>query len=194
MSKKFYITTPIYYPSASPHLGHAYCTTMCDIIARGKRLRGFDTYFLTGLDEHGEKIEDNAKAAGVTPQEFVDKVAVKFLDLWKTLCISNDDFIRTTQPRHYETVQKIFSSFAKNDDVYLSSYKGWYCVHEESYWTDTQVVGDNHLCPECGRPCEEKAEPAYFFRCNKYVNDLLAFYDAQSEVHHPRRPQSRNGE
>jgi methionyl-tRNA synthetase len=178
MSKKFYITTPIYYPSASPHLGHAYCTTMCDIIARGKRLRGFDTYFLTGLDEHGEKIEDNAKAAGVTPQEFVDKVSVKFLDLWKTLCISNDDFIRTTQPRHYETVQKIFSSFAKNDDVYLSSYKGWYCVHEESYWTDTQVVGDNHLCPECGRPCEEKSEPAYFFRCNKYVKDLLAFYDA----------------
>jgi len=177
MSKKFYITTPIYYPSASPHLGHAYCTTMCDIIARGKRLRGFDTYFLTGLDEHGEKIEDNAKAAGVTPQQFVDSVAVKFLDLWKILHISNDDFIRTTQPRHYETVQKIFSTFAKNDDVYLSSYKGWYCVHEESYWTDTQVVGDNHLCPECGRPCEEKAEPAYFFRCGKYVQDLLGFYD-----------------
>ena len=113
MSKKFYITTPIYYPSASPHLGHAYCTTMCDIIARGKRMRGFETYFLTGLDEHGEKIQENAEAKGVTPQEFVDEVAVKFTSLWKTMCISNDDFIRTTQPRHYETVKKIFSSFIK---------------------------------------------------------------------------------
>lgn len=178
MSKKFYITTPIYYPSASPHLGHAYCTTMADIIARGKRLRGFDTYFLTGLDEHGEKIEDNAKAAGVTPQQFVDNVATKFLSLWDTMKISYDDFIRTTQPRHVETVQKIFSRFVENNDVYLSSYKGWYCVHEESYWTDTQVVGENHLCPECGRPCEEKEEPAYFFHCDKYVDDLLKFYDA----------------
>lgn len=190
MSKKFYITTPIYYPSASPHLGHAYCTTLCDIIARGKRLRGFDTYFLTGLDEHGEKIEDNAKAAGVTPQQFVDNVAVKFRDLWQTLEISNDDFIRTTEPRHYETVQKIFSQFAKNDDVYLSAYKGWYCVHEESYWTETQV-GENHLCPECGRPCEEKSEPAYFFRCGKYVNNLLDFYE-----HNPQfiTPEGRKAE
>ena len=111
MSKKFYITTPIYYPSASPHLGHAYCTTLCDIIARGKRMRGFDTYFLTGLDEHGEKIQENAEAKGVTPQAFVDEVAVKFTSLWNTMGISNDDFIRTTQPRHYETVKKIFSSF-----------------------------------------------------------------------------------
>jgi methionyl-tRNA synthetase len=177
MSKKFYITTPIYYPSASPHLGHAYCTTMCDIIARGKRLRGFDTYFLTGLDEHGEKIEDNAKAAGVEPQQFVDAVAVKFQNLWKLLHISNDDFIRTTQPRHVETVQKIFAQFMKQGDVYLSAYKGWYCVHEESFWTETQV-GEQHLCPECGRPCEEKEEPAYFFHCDKYVGDLLKFYDA----------------
>ena len=120
MSKKFYITTPIYYPSASPHLGHAYCTTMTDIIARGKRLRGFDTYFLTGLDEHGEKIEDNAKAAGITPQAFVDNVAKKFISLWDTMKISYDDFIRTTQPRHVETVQKIFSRFVANNDVYLS--------------------------------------------------------------------------
>lgn len=190
MSKKFYITTPIYYPSASPHLGHAYCTTMCDIIARGKRLRGFDTYFLTGLDEHGEKIQDNAIAAGVTPQQFVDSVAVKFTDLWKTLMISNDDFIRTTQPRHYETVQKIFSKFVQDDDVYLSSYKGWYCVHEESYWTETQV-GENHLCPECGRPCEQKEEPAYFFKCSKYVNDLLAFYDKNPKF---ITPESRKNE
>jgi methionyl-tRNA synthetase len=175
--KKFYITTPIYYPSASPHLGHAYCTTMCDIIARGKRMRGFDTYFLTGLDEHGEKIEDNALAAGVTPQAFVDGVAVKFLNLWKLMQISNDDFIRTTQPRHWQTVQKIFSRFVEQKDVYLSSYKGWYCVHEESYWTETQV-GPNHLCPECGRPVVEKEEPAYFFHCDHYVGDLLQYYEA----------------
>jgi methionyl-tRNA synthetase len=175
MSKKFYITTPIYYPSASPHLGHAYCTTLCDIVARGKRMRGFDTYFLTGLDEHGEKIEDNAKAAGVTPQEFVDKVALKFTNLWKLMGITNDDFIRTTQSRHWKTVQKIFSRFLDQGDVYLGSYSGWYCVHEESYWTETQV-GENHLCPECGRPCERKEEPAYFFRCGKYVPDLLKYY------------------
>ena len=145
MSKKFYITTPIYYPSASPHLGHAYCTTLCDIIARGKRLRGYDVFFLTGTDEHGEKIEDNAAAKGVTPQEFVDEIVNdKFLPLWKAMEISNDDFIRTTDKRHVETVQKIFSRMLAQDDIYLSSYTGWYCVHEESYWTETQV-GPEHL-------------------------------------------------
>lgn len=177
MSKKFYITTPIYYPSARPHLGHAYCTTICDIIARGKRLRGFDAYFLTGLDEHGEKIQKNAEASGISPQEFVDRVANTFTNLWSLLKISNDDFIRTTQPRHYLTVQKIFEKMQKNNDVYLSSYSGWYCVHEESYWTETQV-GEEHLCPECGRPVEKKEEPCYFFKCSKYVDDLLAYYDS----------------
>ena len=176
MSKKFYVTTPIYYPSASPHLGHAYCTTLADVLARGKRMRGFDTYFLTGLDEHGEKIQDNAKAKGVTPKEFVDEVAVKFTDLWKIMGISYDHFIRTTDDYHVETVKKIFSRFLKQDDVYLSSYTGWYCVHEESYWTETQV-GPEHLCPECGRPVEKKEEPAYFFRCGKFVDRLLKFYD-----------------
>lgn len=176
MSKKFYISTPIYYPSASPHLGHAYCSVLTDIVARGKRLRGFDTFFLTGLDEHGEKIQENAKAKGLTPQQFVDEVANKFTSLWSVLRISNDDFIRTTQERHIKTVQTMFSDFYKNDDVYLSAYKGWYCVHEESYWTATQV-GDDHLCPECGRLCEEKEEPCYFFKCSKYVDWLLKFYD-----------------
>jgi methionyl-tRNA synthetase len=175
MSKKFYITTPIYYPSASPHLGHAYCTTICDVIARGKRMRGYETYFLTGTDEHGEKIQQNAKAAGLTSQQFVDNVALRFQDLWKAMMISNDDFIRTTEPRHYETVQKIFSRFLEQDDVYLGAYKGWYCVHEETYWTETQV-GPEHLCPECHRPVVEKSEPAYFFRCGKYVESLLKYY------------------
>lgn len=177
MAKKFYITTPIYYPSASPHLGHAYCTTMCDIIARGKRMRGFETYFLTGTDEHGEKIQKNAAACGVTPQQFVDNIVNnKFLPLWNAMKISNDDFIRTTQPRHVETVQKIFSKMLQKGDIYLSSYTGWYCVHEESYWTETQV-GEEHLCPECHRPVEKKDEPAYFYRCSKYAEDLLKFYD-----------------
>lgn len=184
MSKKFYITTPIYYPSASPHLGHAYCTTLTDIIARGKRLRGFDTYFLTGLDEHGEKIQDNAAAKGVSPQAFVDEIAGRFTSLWETMKISNDGFIRTTNQKHMETVQKIFSRFASQDDVYLSSYEGWYCVHEESFWTNSQI-GDDHLCPECGRPLEKKAEPAYFFRCGKHLQALLDMYEKNPKFYTP---------
>lgn len=176
MSKKFYITTPIYYPSASPHLGHAYCTTLTDIIARGKGLRGYDTFFLTGLDEHGEKIQDNAEAKGVSPQEFVDEISKKFISLWDTMKISYDGFIRTTDKRHVETVSKIFSKFLENDDVYLGSYSGWYCVHEETFYTDTQV-GEDHLCPECHRPVEKKEESAYFFRCKKYVDDLLGIFE-----------------
>ncbi|MDY6392647.1 MAG: methionine--tRNA ligase [Bacilli bacterium] len=177
MSKKFYITTPIYYPSASPHLGHAYCTTLCDVIARSKRMRGFETYFLTGLDEHGEKIQKNAEAKGVTPQAFVDEVATRFLSLWDAMKISNDGFIRTTQARHEKTVQKIFSTMLNKGDIYLSTYTGWYCVHEESYWTATQV-GEEHTCPECGRPCEQKDEEAYFYRCQDHVDSLLKYYDS----------------
>lgn len=190
MPKKFYITTPIYYPSARPHLGHAYCTTMCDIIARGKRLRGFDTFFLTGLDEHGEKIEKNAEAKGVTPQAFVDEVAATFKSLWARLCISNDVFIRTTDPGHVKAVQDVFSAMLKQGDLYLGSYSGWYCVHEETYWTESQV-GENHTCPECGRPLERKEEPCYFFKCSKYVGFLEDFYAS-----HPKfiTPEGRKAE
>jgi len=177
MSKKFYITTPIYYPSASPHLGHAYCTTLCDILARSKKMRGYETFFLTGLDEHGEKIQKNAAAKGVSPQEFVDDVAKKFHSLWDAMQIDNQGFIRTTDDYHVATVQKIFSKLLQRGDIYLSKYSGWYCVHEEAYWTDTQV-GEEHLCPECGRPVELKEEPAYFYRCSKYADDLLSFYDS----------------
>ncbi len=191
--KKFYITTPIYYPSASPHLGHAYCTTMCDVLARGKRLRGYDVFFVTGLDEHGQKIEKNAEAKGVTPQAFVDEVAKSFTSLWNAMEISNDDFIRTTQERHVSTVQKIFSRMLKQDDIYLSSYTGWYCVHEESFWTETQVEVENgeHLCPECHRPVEKASEEAYFYRCTKYSDFLTDFFDA-----HPSfiTPESRKNE
>ena len=177
MAKKFYITTPIYYPSASPHLGHAYCTTLCDVLARGKKMRGYDVFFLTGLDEHGEKIQLNAEAKGVTPQEFVDEIATRFTSLWTAMEINYSDFIRTTEPRHVQTVQKIFSTMLEKDDIYLSTYTGWYCVHEETYWTETQL-GENHTCPDCGRPVEKKDEPAYFYRCSKYADQLLAFYNS----------------
>ena len=191
--KKFYISTPIYYPSASPHLGHAYCTTMCDVIARGKRLRGYDVFFVTGLDEHGQKIEKNAEAKGVTPQAFVDEVAKTFTSLWNAMEISNDDFIRTTEERHVSTVQKIFSRMLKQDDIYLSSYTGWYCVHEETFWTETQVEVEEgeHLCPECHRPVEKASEDAYFYRCTKYSDLLTDFFDT-----HPSfiTPESRKNE
>lgn len=191
--KKFYISTPIYYPSASPHLGHAYCTTMCDVIARGKRLRGYDVFFVTGLDEHGQKIEKNAEAKGVTPQAFVDEVAKTFTSLWNAMEISNDDFIRTTEERHVSTVQKIFSRMLKQDDIYLSSYTGWYCVHEETFWTETQVEVEEgeHLCPECHRPVEKASEDAYFYRCTKYSDFLTDFFET-----HPSfiTPESRKNE
>ena len=172
MKNKFYITTPIYYPSAEAHIGHAYCTTLCDILARSKRMRGFETYFLTGTDEHGEKIQKKALEKGVTPQQYVDEIAAKFQDLWKAMKISNDDFIRTTQERHTSVVQNIFSKFVQNDDIYLGKYEGWYCTPCESFWTDTQV-GEEHLCPDCHREVHKDTEEAYFFKTQKYLPTLL---------------------
>ena len=174
--KRFYITTPIYYPSAKLHIGHAYCTTLTDIFARSKRLRGFECYFLTGADEHGQKIEKNAAAAGKTPQEFVDGIVEGFYKLWDLLKISNDDFIRTTQERHVKVVQDIFSKMLKNDDIYLGKYKGWYCKECEAFWTDTQV-GPDHICPDCKRPVQVAEEEAYFFKTNKYLDKLLKYFD-----------------
>lgn len=176
MKKRFYITTPIYYPSNKLHIGHAYCTTLTDVFARYKRLRGFECYFLTGADEHGQKIEKNAAAAGKTPQEFVDGIVEGFYKLWDLLHISNDDFIRTTQERHTKVVQDIFSKMLKNDDIYLGKYEGWYCKECEAFWTDTQV-GPEHLCPDCGRPVQKATEEAYFFKTGKYLDSLLKFYE-----------------
>jgi len=176
MKNKFYITTPIYYPSAEAHIGHAYCTTMCDILARYKRMRGVETFFLTGTDEHGEKIQKKAIEKGVTPQQYVDEIAAKFQDLWKAMKISNDDFIRTTQDRHMSVVQDIFSTFLKNDDIYLGHYEGWYCTPCESFWTDTQV-GPEHLCPDCHREVHKDKEEAYFFKTQKYLPNLLKIMD-----------------
>lgn len=176
MKQNFYITTPIYYPSAKLHIGHAYCTVLTDTIARFNRMIGKNVYFLTGSDEHGQKIEQNAAKAGKTPQLFVDEIVEGFYALWDKLHISNDQFIRTTNPQHKETVQKIFSKLLVNDDIYLGTYEGWYCTHCESFWTDTQV-GPNKVCPDCGRPVERASEESYFFKTHKYLAKLLKLYD-----------------
>ena len=188
--KRFYFTTPIYYPSAKLHIGHAYCTTLTDILARNKRLRGYETYFLTGADEHGQKIEKNAAIAGKTPQKFVDDIVEGFHKLWELLHISNNDFIRTTQERHTKVVQDIFSKMLKNEDIYLGKYKGWYCTPCESFWTDTQV-GEDHLCPDCGRPVQLAEEESYFFKTGKYLDSLLKFFDENPKF---LIPESRKNE
>ncbi len=176
MKKRFYITTPIYYPSAKLHIGHAYCTTLCDVLARSKRERGYETYFLTGADEHGLKIEKNAEAKGVTPQAFVDEIVEGFYKLWDLLKITNDDFIRTTQTRHEHVVQTAFTRMLNKGDIYLGKYEGWYCRYCEAFWTDTQV-GKDHICPDCQREVQKAEEEAYFFKTGKYVDSLLKFYD-----------------
>lgn len=179
MEKKetFYITTPIYYPSDKLHIGHAYCTVATDAIARYKRMCGYDVMFLTGTDEHGQKIEEKAKAAGVTPKEFVDRIVTGekgVLDLWKLMNISNDRFIRTTDDYHVEAVQKIFKKMYDKGDIYKGAYKGKYCTPCESFWTESQLVDGK--CPDCGRPVHDAEEEAYFFRLSKYakpVQELL---------------------
>jgi len=182
MSRKtFYITTPIYYPSDKLHIGHSYCTVAADTMARYKRMQGFDVMFLTGTDEHGQKIENKAKEAGVTPQAFVDNIVTGkggVLDLWKLMNISNDRFIRTTDDYHEASVQKIFKELYDRGDIYKGSYKGKYCTPCESFWTETQLV--DGCCPDCGRPVIDAEEEAYFFRLSKYqdrVRDLLVNTD-----------------
>ena len=173
----FYITTPIYYPSDKLHIGHTYCTVATDAFARYKRLRGYDVMFLTGTDEHGQKIEEKAKAAGITPKEFVDRIVEGeggILDLWKLMNISNDRFIRTTDDYHVQSIQRIFKKMYDNGDIYKGSYKGKYCTPCESFWTESQLV--NGMCPDCGRPFHDAEEEAYFFRLSKYakpVQELL---------------------
>ena len=173
----FYITTPIYYPSDKLHIGHTYCTVATDTLARYHRLKGEDVMFLTGTDEHGQKIEEKAKAAGVTPQQFVDKIVTGeggILDLWKLMNISNDRFIRTTDDYHVEAIQRIFKKMYDKGDIYKGSYKGKYCTPCESFWTESQLVDGK--CPDCGREVHDAEEEAYFFRLSKYakpVQELL---------------------
>ena len=185
----YYITTPIYYPSAKLHIGHAYCTVATDTMARFKRLQGYNVMFLTGTDEHGQKIEDKAKAAGVTPQQFVDNIVTGergVLDLWKLMNISYDRFIRTTDDYHVAAIQKIFKKMHDNGDIYKGVYKGKYCKPCESFWTESQLKDGK--CPDCGREVQDAEEEAYFFRLSKYagrVQDLLEntdFLEPRSRV------------
>ena len=188
--KKFYITTPIYYPSDKLHIGHTYCTVATDAMARYKRLTGCDVMFLTGTDEHGQKIEDKAKEAGVTPKEYVDRIVEGergVLDLWKLMNISNDRFIRTTDDYHVSAIQKIFKKMYEKGDIYKGKYVGKYCKPCESFWTESQLVDGK--CPDCGREVQDAEEEAYFFRLSKYadqVRDLLEntdFLQPRSRVH-----------
>ena len=189
-NKHFYITTPIYYPSGKLHIGHSYTTVAADVMARFKRLQGYDVMFLTGTDEHGQKIEDKAREAGVTPQQFVDSIVTApggVLDLWKLMNIQYDRFIRTTDDYHVASIQKIFRKMYENGDIYKGSYKGKYCKPCESFWTDSQLVDGK--CPDCGREVVDAEEEAYFFRASKYadrVRDLLLntdFLEPRSRVH-----------
>lgn len=189
MKDKYYITTPIYYPSDKLHIGHTYCTVATDAMARYKRLQGYDVMFLTGTDEHGQKIEDRARETGVTPQAFVDNIVEGqggILDLWKLMDISNDRFIRTTDDYHQQSVQKIFKDLYDKGDIYKGKYQGKYCKPCESFWTESQLKDGN--CPDCGRPVVDAEEEAYFFRLSKYahrIQDLLEntpFLEPRSRV------------
>jgi methionyl-tRNA synthetase len=185
---KFYITTPIYYVNARPHIGHAYTTIACDAIARRKRQLGVDTFFLTGTDEHGQKIERAAQAAGIPPQQLTDEVSASFQGLWKRMGITNDDYIRTTEPRHKTGVQALFRQLRDKGFIYKDSYAGQYCVFDEMY---VDVVGAGAPCPECGRPTETLKEENYFFKLSAFQDKLLAYY-----AEHPQfiRPETRRNE
>ena len=186
---KYYITTPIYYPSSNLHIGHTYCTVMADAMARFKRLAGYDVRFLTGTDEHGQKIQDIAKEKGVTPQEYVDEIVSGIKDLWKTMEISYDDFIRTTEPRHVKRVQQIFMQLYEKGDIYKGEYEGMCCTPCESFWTESQLVDGK--CPDCGRPVQKAKEEAYFFRLSKYQDRLLEMFEKNPEF---LQPDSRRNE
>lgn len=176
MSKPtFYITTPIYYPSGKLHIGHSYTTVASDAMARFKRLKGFDVMFLTGTDEHGQKIQDKAAEAGVTPQEYVDNIVAGIKDLWKTMKITNDKFIRTTDDYHVAAVQKIFKQLYDSGNIYKSQYEGWYCTPCESFWTESQLVDGK--CPDCGREVKMTKEESYFFKLSAYQDRLMEFYN-----------------
>ena len=174
--RNFYITTPIYYVNDIPHIGHAYTTIACDVMSRYKRMKGYDVYFLTGTDEHGQKIQTAAEAKGMTPQELVDKIHVNFKDLWKVLDIGNDDFIRTTEPRHIRVVQAMFGKLMEQGDIYKGTYEGQYCVPCETYVPESSA-GEGNTCPDCGRPLTLMQEESYFFRASKYVPRLIEHYE-----------------
>ncbi len=187
--KTFYLTTPIYYPSGNLHIGHAYTTVAGDAMARYKRMRGYDVMYLTGTDEHGQKIQRKAEESGITPQQYVDGIVSGIKDLWNKLDISYDDFIRTTEERHKKVVEKIFARLLEQGDIYLDQYEGWYCTPCESFYTDRQLVEGN--CPDCGRSVEKVKEESYFFRMSTYVDRLVQYYEENPEF---IQPESRKNE
>lgn len=180
---KYYITTPIYYPSGNFHVGHCYCTVVADTIARYKKLRGYDVFFMTGTDEHGQKIERKAKEAGITPKEYVDNIVSNTKELWNDLGITYDKYIRTTDKEHVECVQKVFEKLYNQGDIYKSEYEGLYCTPCESFWTKTQAVDGK--CPDCGRELELVKEESYFFRLSKYQDRLLKYFKENPEFLEP---------
>lgn len=193
----YYITTPIYYVNAAPHLGTAYSTIMADVQARFRRADGYDVFFLTGLDEHGQKVADSAAAHGVAPQEWCDSLAPAFQDLWRELEITNDDFIRTTQPRHVRSVQRFWEVLKEKGYIYKGQYEGWYCVPDETFFTETEVRHANEdengefdetatpLCPDCHRPLERISEDSWFFKLSAFQQPLLDFYAAHPDFIQP---------
>jgi len=183
MSRKFYISTPIYYPSDKLHIGHTYCTVATDAMARYKRMQGYDVMFLTGTDEHGQKIQQKAEAAGVTPQQYVDNIVSGIHDLWKLMNISHDRFIRTTDDYHVESIKKIFTKLYEQGDIYKGKYTGKYCTPCESFWTESQLVDGK--CPDCGREVIDAEEEAYFFRLSKYADRLVEYYEAHPDFLEP---------
>lgn len=189
MAEKYYITTPIYYPSGKWHLGTCYTTVICDALARFKRMQGYDVFYLTGTDEHGQKIEQKAKEANLPPKEYVDKQVSTLVDLWKLLDISYDKFIRTTDKEHVDAVKKIFNKLYEQGDIYKGEYEGWYCVPCESFWTETQLVDGK--CPDCGREVKKTKEESYFFRMTKYQDRLIKLIEENEEF---LQPKSRRNE
>ena len=183
--KIFYITTPIYYVNDIPHIGHAYTTTACDTISRYKRMKGYDVFFLTGTDEHGQKIQTAAEAKGLTPQQLVDEVHQTFKELCKLLNASNDDFIRTTEERHVKTVQAMFSKLIEQGDIYKGTYSGYYCIPDETYVPEN-AMGPNKTCPDCGRPLTIMEEESYFFKASKYVPQLIEYYETHLKAVMPK--------
>lgn len=190
MKKTFYITTPIYYPSGKLHIGNSYTTVFCDTLNRYKKLKGYDNYYLTGMDEHGQKIETVAKDRNVTPQELVDTIANDTKKLWDMLQIEFDDFIRTTEPRHERVVEQIFEQLLNQDDIYLDEYEGHYCIFDESFFTETQLI-DGDKCPDCGRATKIIKEESYFLRLSKYEKWLLDFIEQNPDF---ITPESRKNE
>ena len=187
--KTYYITTPIYYPSGNMTIGHTYTTVAADTMARFRKMQGYDTYFLTGTDEHGQKIEKKAAEAGVTPIEYVDRIVAETKDLWKLMNIEYDDFIRTTEERHMKVVQKIFRQFYEQGDIYKAEYEGMYCTPCESFWTPTQLAEKDgvKVCPDCGRPCQPMREESYFFRMSKYQDWLIDYIETHPDFIQPAK-------